>query len=273
MAPPRRIFLAVIRGHHWPLEDWFNTDLDRTREVNEYFLYDDDGYFEDDVNPQDDSWRNLATLLHCAVCPHVTVDGPHFARDQRDVVRLLLEHGADANAADSCGSTPLHHSKSAVLSEMLLDAGANVNARSGPENFHATPLMLVFDDDLELVRLLVSRGADLSLTDSSESARDAEVTFRGGRVTGSPRCADFLAGVKAAGSWRRYVRAPRVELLLLRFAVARGRATPPPVRLRTLSPETVIFERLFGASAEDPRALPLEVFWLVLAFWRTDRDI
>ena len=273
MAPPRRIFLAVIRGYDWALEEWFYTSDESTREVNEYFLYDDDGYFEDDVNLQDDSWRNRATLLHCAVCPYVTVDRPDFARDQRDVVRRLLKHGADANAADSFGNTPLHQSTSAELSEMLLDAGANVNARSGPDNFHATPLMLVFDDDLELVRLLVSRGADLSLTDSSESARDSEATFREGKVTASPRCADFLADVRAAGSWFRYVRAPRVELLVLRFAVARGRATPPPVRLRTLSPETVIFERLFGASAEDPRALPLEVFWLVLAFWRTDRDI
>ena len=123
-----------------------------------------------------------------------------------------------------------------------------------------------------MARLLVSRGADLYLQD--ELGRDAEALARkriGGEIY-SPKVADFLADVRAAGSWFRYVRAPRAELLVLRFAVARGRATPPPVRLRTLSPETVIFERLFGASAEDPRALPRELFWFVLSFWRTDRD-
>ena len=197
--------------------------------------------------------------------------------DQRAVVSLLLARGADANAAeddDGGGYTPLHYAENVELSAMLLDAGANIDARAGEENFCCTPLMTHahegHDKNYELVRLLVSRGADLWLTESWTLARDAEALAR---ESTSPKVADFLADVRAAGSWFRYVRAPRVELLVLRFAVARGRATPPPVRLRTLSPETVIFERLFGASAEDPRALPLEVFWLVLAFWRTDRDV
>ena len=51
---------------------------------------------------------------------------------------------------------------------------------------------------------------------------------------------------------------------MLRALCARGRATAP----------TVIFERLFGAPASParPPALPREVFWFVLSFWRTDRD-
>ena len=85
--------------------------------------------------------------------------------------------------------------------------------------------------------------------------------------------ADFLAAVKRAGSYAAYVRAPRVKLVRLRTLCARGRARPPA---------DPILERLFGGAPETSsttkstcssrRPLPNEVFWHVLAYWRTSRD-
>ena len=84
--------------------------------------------------------------------------------------------------------------------------------------------------------------------------------------------ADFLAAVKRAGSYQKYLKEPRVELVRLRTLCARGRARPPA---------DPVLERLFGGAPETPsttkstrssRPLPNEVFWHVVAYWRTSRD-
>jgi len=52
-------------------------------------------------------------------------------------------------------------------------------------------------------------------------------------------CKALLNDVKIAGSYRRYVQAPRAALMRLRTLCARGRATPPP--------GDPVLERLFAA--------------------------
>ena len=92
-----------------------------------------------------------------------------------------------------------------------------------------------------------------------------------------PGVAEFLEGVDAAGSYAAYVRAPRIDLVRLRTLCARGRAAPPRDR---------VLERLFcgpakaetGArraskTASRRRPLPNEVFWHILGFWRTLREL
>ena len=64
----------------------------------------------------------------------------------------------------------------------------------------------------------------------------------------------FLRSVVAAGSWKLYVRAPRVALVVLRRLCEKERARPPPE-----------LARLF--------ALDKFIFWRVLSFWRSDRDL
>ena len=64
----------------------------------------------------------------------------------------------------------------------------------------------------------------------------------------------LLQGVGAAGSWKRYVREPRKQLLVLRRLVERGRAAPPDGTLARV------------------QGLPDVLFWKVLAFWRSSRD-
>ena len=70
----------------------------------------------------------------------------------------------------------------------------------------------------------------------------------------------LLADVRAAGSFKRYANAPRLDVVVLQALCAKGRAAPPPA-----------LERLFPTSTKSPH-LPKEIFWRILSYWRTDRD-
>lgn len=81
------------------------------------------------------------------------------ARGDPALVRLLLDHGARAEAADAQGETPLHRAAFAgdtTSVRLLLDRGADPNA--GPRG---TPLASAAQGGrLEVARLLIERGAD-----------------------------------------------------------------------------------------------------------------
>uniref|UniRef100_A0A061RY16 Achain crystal structure of engineered northeast structural genomics consortium target n=1 Tax=Tetraselmis sp. GSL018 TaxID=582737 RepID=A0A061RY16_9CHLO len=60
----------------------------------------------------------------------------HFAADRgnREMVQLLLRHGADPNAADVDGATPLHYAALCGNKEvcvLLMEGGADASARDG----------------------------------------------------------------------------------------------------------------------------------------------
>ena len=176
--------------------------------------------------------------------------------------------------------------------KLLLDAGAQVNACSRDGT---TPLMMaadgLSDKLLDMLRLLLSIGA--SLDARNDKGDDAEAHARrcasrlrsygqGHGVTAAraDAAADFLATVRAAGGWRAYIRAPRARLLAHRSLCENGRA---------IAPEGTILERLFApkpppvhaqdtpavkrAARNARTALPKEIFWHVLKFWRCDRDL
>ena len=68
-----------------------------------------------------------------------------------------------------------------------------------------------------------------------------------------------LTAVRAAGSWKSYVRTPHKSLLRLRSLLARGRARRRPLWAQP-TPHALV--RLFDPS------LPNGVFWHVLSYWR-----
>jgi ankyrin repeat protein len=93
------------------------------------------------------------------------------AQGHLEIVRLLLNAGASVSAVCSAhkedgggGSQALHFAVSGrhlAMTEALLDAGADPNTIG---NHGRTPLvMAIYEDDLEGVRLLLKRGAQVNL--------------------------------------------------------------------------------------------------------------
>jgi len=210
----------------------------------------------------------------------VSIEGPQYGRAYTllyyavgsgwcPAITWLIKNGADVDAGEPrTGMTPLHRAtrqhgdhdaRDADAAErlapvLLLDAGARVDERdlAGMTALHYA----VESENEETCKLILSRGASLDLLPNyyfvPEAARN-----RRGKAT-----ADFLAEVRAAGGWDKYVHEPRADLLALRQQLPslreRGRASPSTVRAH---------ERLFLNTS-----LPDEVFSHILAFWRTSRD-
>lgn len=86
------------------------------------------------------------------------------------IVQRLIRAGADVNVFDGSLATAFHaavYHKHFVVADMLLEAGANINAQGNP-GFSATPLHGAIyqdmkEDSLERTRYLLTRGADTSI--------------------------------------------------------------------------------------------------------------
>ena len=129
---------------------------------------------------------------------------------------------------------------------------------------------------IDVVRQLLRCGADINATcrvgsviPRDSTAADFATLYLGHHVnlndesrTQQQAIAALLREIQRAGSFKKWGNAPKLQLLVLRKLVERGRAT---------APRGGVLERLFPA----PRAAPGPpdvLFWKILAFWRTSRD-
>ena len=85
-----------------------------------------------DVKARAEYGKYGATLLHVAVQPPMMTHSAAGRVEKEDVdfARLLVEKGADVNARDLFGSTPLHMACTAEVVRLLVAAGADVNAKA-----------------------------------------------------------------------------------------------------------------------------------------------
>ena len=90
------------------------------------------------------------------------------AKGSRDIVKLLLEAGADASIADNQSRTALHMASQAGnkdIIRLLCDNGVDVN---GSDQQGKTPLIYAVENGRgEACRLLLELGADKTLTDQN----------------------------------------------------------------------------------------------------------
>jgi ankyrin repeat protein len=93
---------------------------------------------------------------------HVVTDWPGYFPNGPEIVRLLVDAGADPNARQPGEETPLHWAASSDdwhVAAALIDAGADINA---PDGSIGTPLAnAVGYGCWDVARLLVARGADV----------------------------------------------------------------------------------------------------------------
>jgi ankyrin repeat protein len=75
-----------------------------------------------------------------------------------ECVRLLAKSGANVNARDNGGNTPLHETFLTDVEEELLKLGADVNARNKDGE---TPIFTNVDNDA--IPLFLGHGADLTI--------------------------------------------------------------------------------------------------------------
>ena len=90
-------------------------------------------------------------------------------KENFEIVKLLIERGADAKAIDDTHHTPLHLASNKETAELLIDSGADVNAKT--QRTGETPLYAAarnaaqgasksYDVYLSLTKLLIAKGAD-----------------------------------------------------------------------------------------------------------------
>lgn len=107
-----------------------------------------------DVNKRDES-GNTPLIYACL-------------KSARDLVKLLLDNGADANLGNRKNRTPLHfaaESGNYQIISLLIDAGADVNCT---DNNGVTPLMVLAQNGRTdaALKLLKNPGIDISIKDN-----------------------------------------------------------------------------------------------------------
>jgi ankyrin repeat protein len=102
-------------------------------------------------------WEGRTAIFHAGDYRYGDKDGARV-----ECVRLLAQAGANVNARDKDGNTPLHGIFLTDVEEELLQLGADVNARN---NEGETPIFTNVDNDS--IPLFIAHGADLTIRNNA----------------------------------------------------------------------------------------------------------
>jgi cytohesin len=111
---------------------------------------------EHGADPNRKTRRGQTALMGAATSPDHSLD----------IVRALLEKGADVQALNADGHNSLHEAAGAGNTQvvaLLLEKGLDINAKTTEPTGGFTPLILAAQNgNTELIRLLIAKGADVN---------------------------------------------------------------------------------------------------------------
>lgn len=186
-----------------------------------------------------------------------------------DKLKASLARGADPNAREKDGTTPLFYVISyggTNLATTLIDAGADVNARA--TNFMGTPLIFAAQSfHVSTVKLLIARGADVNEPDTSGFTPLMAAAGRGSaEITKALIAAGADVNAKSTNGWTAWMTAAQsghknvAELLK-----QAGDKSEPNLYLAAAMGDTVTVEALLAKGADVNQRFFSETTALVMA--------
>jgi len=117
----------------------------------------------------------------------------------RDTLARLVAEDPSVARLDSVlmAAADFHHHG---LVTWLLAQGANVNARSDAPSRHTALHSAAWNGDLEMVRLLIDAGADLTIRDDQHNGTPRDWAETSIEVTNNPNCAEVVAYLEDRGA-------------------------------------------------------------------------
>ena len=122
---------------------------------------------------------------------------------RKEVVELLIAAGADMEAKDMGGLTPLHFSANKEIAELLIANGANVNAKS--DDGVAPVHNAAGNGHKGIVELLIAEGADVNAKLVGDGPHKGKTPLDAANETDHTEIADLLR--KHGGKTRNELKA------------------------------------------------------------------
>jgi len=213
---------------HEVAEQWFYNfrDFERSTRSANVLIEDEEGYFG--------GFLHFA-LNRCERMKRGFDPGDvniYNSPERCDMIHFLLRHDVDVDVRDSLGRAALHYCCFPNEVDQLLDAGADIDARDARGHtplMHAVKYSMIVEENmnLDLTQHLLRRGADVTLLCHRNT--DAEYWARKTGPYGwyDRRCARLLFDVRCAGGWNAYLNARCVDFATLRSLCRRKFLEPP----------------------------------------------